>query len=269
MLDALRNAIDYPLRELVRWRRSGLRVPNESKQALFAGWPPAERAQAEGTAARLLGAYALQPLHAHSRADNYRENLFYLELLERALDCAGWPMPAVVQAADVGCAAWNYVAALHALLRFWQAPEGRAVQLRGFEADAFRLYANFYSRHDHALANMRALAGVEFVPRAFVAEPHSYNLITMLFPFLFGHDHLRWGLPRPAFMPAALLRSVWASLQPGGLLIIANQGAAEHAEQQRLLAQLPARPLAAFQHASPLFSYAVARFVTVAAKPAG
>jgi hypothetical protein len=70
-------------------------------------------------------------------------------------------------------------------------------------------------------------------------------------------------------MPAVLLRSVWASLQPGGLLIIANQGAAEHAEQQRLLAQLPARPLAAFEHVSPLFSYKVARFVTVTAKPAG
>ena len=269
MLDALRNAIDYPLREWVRWRRNGLRVPNESKHALFAGLPPAECAQAEGTAARLLTTYALQPLHAHSRADNYRENLFYLELLERALDSAARPLPAVVRAADVGCAAWNYVAALHALLRQWQAPAGRAVQLRGFEADAYRVYTNFHSRHDHALANMRALAGVEYVPRAFAAEPHAYNLITLLFPFLFGRDHLRWGLPRPAFMPAALLRSVWASLQPGGLLIIANQGAAEHAEQQRLLAQLPACPLAAFEHASPLFSYALARFVTVTAKPAG
>lgn len=269
MLDALRNSIDYPLREWVRWRRRGLRVPNEPKQALFAGWPPAEHGQAEGTAARLLGVYALQSLHAHSRADNYRENLFYLEMLERALNCAGQTLPAAVQAADVGCAAWNYVAALHALLRYWQAPTGRAVQLRGFEADAWRVYANFYSRHDHALANMRALAGVEYVPRAFTAEPRAYNLITMLFPFLFGHDHLRWGLPRPAFMPAALLRSVWASLQPGGLLIIANQGAAEHTEQQRLLALLPARPLAAFEHVSPLFSYAVARFVIVTAKPAG
>jgi hypothetical protein len=269
MLDALRNAIDYPLREWVRWRRSGLRIPNEPKQALFASWPPAERGQAEGTAARLLEVYALQPLHAHSRADNYRENLFYLEMLERALNCAGQTLPAAVQAADVGCAAWNYVVALHALLRYWCAPAGRAVQLRGFEADAWRVYASFHSRHDHALANMRALAGVEYVPRAFTAEPHAYNLITMLFPFLFDQDHLRWGLPRPAFMPAVLLRSVWASLQPGGLLIIANQGAAEHAEQQRLLAQLPARPLAAFEHVSPLFSYKVARFVTVTAKPAG
>jgi len=269
MLDALRNSIDYPLREWVRWRRNGLRVPNESKQALFAGLPLLERGQAEGTAARLLDAYALQQLHADSRADNYRENLFYLELLERALDCAAAPLPAIVRAADVGCAAWNYVPALHALLRYWHAPDGRAVQLRGFEADAYRVYADFYSRYDHALANMRALADLEYVPHAFGAQPHEYDLITLLFPFLFCGDHLRWGLPRPAFLPDALLRSVWASLRPGGLLIIANQGAAEHAQQQRLLAQLPARPLAAFQHQSPLFTYAVARFVTVCAKPAG
>ena len=76
-------------------------------------------------------------------------------------------------------------------------------------------------------------------------------------------------MPRPAFLPDALLRSVWASLRPGGLLIIANQGAAEHAQQQLLLDQLPTRPLAAFQHQSPLFTYAEARFVTVCAKPAG
>ena len=111
MLDALRNAIDYPLREWVRWRRSGLRVPNESKQALFSSWPLAERGQAEGTAARLLDVYALEPLHAHSRADNYRENLFYLEMLERALNCAGQTLPAAVQAADVGCARWAQASA--------------------------------------------------------------------------------------------------------------------------------------------------------------
>jgi hypothetical protein len=48
--------------------------------------------------------------------------------------------------------------------------------------------------------------------------------------------------------------------------------AAASARLQALGAQgslLPARPLAAFQHQSPLFTYAVARFVTVCAKPAG
>ena len=91
------------------------------------------------------------------------------------------------------------MAALHALLRHWQAPAGRAVQLRGFEADAYRVYTNFHSRHDHALANMRTLADLEYVPHAFGAQPHEYDLIMLLFPFLFCSDHLRWGLRAPRF----------------------------------------------------------------------
>lgn len=267
-LHRLRNALDYPLRELFRWRRPGLRVRNEPKHALFARLPAEQRVQAEATADRFLAHYPLRYLHDHSRAADYRENLFYLELLERALNAARPVLPDPLTAADIGPSHWFYVQALHALWMAWGGAQ-RGVTLTAYEADAFRVYADLYSRWDHAQANLAGLPAdrVRYEPRAFTRQPAAFDAVTMLFPFVFERDHLEWGLPGRLFQPADLLADAWASLKPGGVLIIINQGEAEHHAQRQSLEALAIPVAAAFRHDSLLFRYDLPRYGLVALAP--
>lgn len=263
----LRNGADYPLRQFFRWRRGIVRWKNEPKEALFADLPAHERQLAEQTAQNLREMYHLDAFYHHSRARIYRENLYYLALLETALRKAELCLGEQITCADVGASDWFYVPALAALLRWYGAPQGRKVTLAGYERDAFRVYADFHSRYDHALAYLTGLEGVSYFPCAF--EPHSsqYDLIFLLFPFVFMEDHLRWGLPKSTFQPSSLLAAVWESLKGGGALIIANQGLAEHEEQKRLLNEAAIPIKAAFCFTSPLYRYPLDRYVLVAVHP--
>lgn len=263
-LNTLRNSIDYPLRQLFRWSRPGLETQNENKERLFAHLSEHRRRSAEGTAAYLLAKYHLKLLYENSSADNYRENLFYLELLEGALDATAAVFPPAIAAADIGASHWFYVQALYNLLRWWQTAAGRAVALCGYELDAYRVYVDFHSRADHARAHMRGLDNVRYRPAGFEKQPAQFDLITMLFPFVFLDDHLAWGLPRNSFAPRQLLAEAWSSLKPGGVLIVVNQGEDEHTAQCEMMQAAGIQPLAAYRHDSLLLQYDLARFVAVA-----
>jgi SAM-dependent methyltransferase len=263
----LRNGADYPLRQFFRWRRGDIHWKNEPKDHLFADLPPAERQLAEQMAENLRQTYHLDQFYNHSRARIYRENLYYLALLEQALQKAEVHLGDALICTDVGPSDWFYVQALYHLLYWYNAPQGRKVTLFGYERDAFRVYADFYSRYDHAHAYLKGLKGVTYIPKAFEAQPGRFDLIFMLFPFVFLEDHLRWGLPRRLFQPRVLLSAVWQSLKPGGGLIIANQGLAEHLEQQRLLQEAAVPIRAAFCFDSPLYRYSMDRYVLVAIHP--
>jgi len=218
----------------------------------------------QARAEQLLAAYGLQSFYHNSTARNYRENLFYLDMLETALQASGVQLPHTFSAADIGPGDWFYVNALHALLKWWHVPSAREVRLDGYEGDAYRVYASFHSRYDHALAYISDQAGVRYLPQLFSHQPGEYTVITMLFPFVFLQDHLAWGLPRSLFQPQRLLVSAWQSLKPGGVLLIANQGAQEHQQQLAFCRAAGIEPQAAFQHDSDLFQYDLPRFVIAA-----
>jgi SAM-dependent methyltransferase len=263
LLHSLRNAVDYPLRQGIRLRRAGLVLRNEAKYDLFAHLPPDRREGAEGRAASLLKAYHLQDFYDQSPRENYRENLYYLELLEQALEAAPASLPDPLRAADVGPSHWFYVQALYGLLKYWRCPAGRAVELSGYEMDAYRVYADLHSRYDHAMAHVGSLEGVRYLPQAFTPQPAAFDLAIQLFPFIFLPDHLEWGLPSGTFEPSGLLRDVWDSLKPGGLLVIANQGETEHAAQIEMLGKVGITPRAAFCFESPFFHYDIQHYVLV------
>jgi hypothetical protein len=268
---SLRNAIDYPLRQFFRWRRAGLQLRNEPKDNLYATLPLPEREQARARAAQLAERYDLSYLYAHSRRRNYCENLFYLEVIERALESAdltGLQQLSNLVAADIGPSHWFYVHALYAALRQWRTDRPRAVTLTAYEADAYRVYGDLYSRYDYALAHKRGLPDdkVRYLPQPFNLQPAAFNVVTMLFPFVFVRDHLGWGLPRGRFDPAALLAEAWASVKPGGALVIVNQGEAEHKAQCTLLTAQAIPIVTAYRHDSALFKYDLPRFVLVATK---
>jgi len=264
----LRNAIDYPLRQLFRWRRGGFVPRAGDMRGLFEHLPAERRAEAARLEARLREQYRLEAFKQVTSPANYRENLFYLAMLESGLERAGAGLPDNLLAADIGPSHWFYVMGLHALLRWWRAPGGRAVALEGYEADPYRVYADLRSRCDHALGHLRGLQGAVYLPRAFTAQPGRFQLILMLFPFVFEQDHLEWGLPGRLFRPDELLRAAWDSLGPGGTLLIVNQGQAEHEQQRQRLRAAGIPIAAAFRQDDLLFKYRCERFVLAARRAA-
>ncbi len=259
----LRNRVDFTLRQCIGWRRPGLKFKNQSKDGLFLQLSEALRQKTETRAAALEKKYDLEDLRENSTADNYLENLYYLDMLEKALDASGRQLPGEVLAADIGCSSWFYVRALAALLRRWGCPTERNMNLEGYEADPYRVYADFHSRMDHAAAHSQGLQGVVYRPRPFTRQPERYDLIIMLFPFVFIDDALRWGLPAGLFHPEALLAGAVASLKPGGLLVVFNQGEKEHARQRQMLEQACLTLRASYRHDPLFFSYKIDRYVLV------
>jgi len=264
VITSVKNAIGHSLRQLIKRKKGIPLVPNESKQELFAHLPVNERKQADATARQLFSDFHLHDLFENSSADNYRQNLFYLEMLERAFSEADVQIPQNIVAADMGPSDWFYVKALHAALKWWKNSDGREVQLTGYEADAFRVYPNGFSRYDFAQSYIQGLEKVKYIPEEFIRQAENYDLITMLFPFVFIKGHLKWGLPFRRFDPIKLLRDVWDSLKPGGVLIIVNQGEAEHRAQKDMLLSENISPAVAFQHPSQLYHYKLVRYVFVA-----
>ena len=264
MITSVKNAIGHSMRQLIKRKKGIPLIPNEAKQDLFAHLPLNERLQADDTASRFLSDFNLHDLYENSSADNYRQNLFYLEMLERALSEVDVQIPRAIVAADIGPSDWFYVKALYAALKWWKNSDGREVQLTGYEADAFRVYPNGFSRYDFARSYIQGLEKVKYMPEKFIPQPENYDLITMLFPFVFIKDHLKWGLPFRRFDPIKLLGDVWGSLKPGGVLIIVNQGEVEHLAQKDMLLSENIRPAVAFQHPSQLYQYKLVRYVLVA-----
>jgi SAM-dependent methyltransferase len=258
-LRAWRNRWDYALRQALRLGRGGARLRSEPKDDLYA-----DRPDVAARAAQLRRDYDLEDLWRRADRRNWCENLYYLELLERALAAAEIDLPARVEAADIGVSHWFYVQALAALLRRWRAPDGRQVQLTGYEIDAWRLHLDLRTRFAHAQAHLAGLPDATYVPAAFEPRPGAFDWVSLLFPFVFVDDHLGWGLPTRLFDPAALLAAAWDSLKPGGVLVIINQGEAEHAAQLKLLARAGIAPRAVISGESGLFDYQLPRFVVVA-----
>ena len=142
------------------------------------------------------------------------------------------------------------------------------MHLTGHEIDAFRIYQDLYSRYDHALAHMRGLHGLEYLSDGFEKQPGCFDMITMFFPFVFPGDHLEWGLPDPLFCPLELLHNAWDSLKPGGLLLVVNQGEAEHEAEGEMFNQLDIHPRAGYRQDPLLFSYDLDRYVWTAVRDA-
>lgn len=261
------------LRSLRRWLlrrgRTRLRFNNEDKAHLFTHVPKADRLRVQSHAARLMVEYRFHHFYARSQADNYRENLFYLDVLERAFDTIPTVFPPVIDAVDIGPSDWFYIQALFAFLKWWRVPSGREIHLSGYEIDAHKGYGDGYTRQDHAVANIRDLKGIRYLPQRFEVKKRAFDFGAMFFPFLFLEDHLAWGLFRSAFSPLKLLSEVWASLKDSGVLLIVNQGLEEYRTQRELFAAAGIVPHASFCNESMFYQYDTPRYIHVAIRDNG
>lgn len=254
----LRNAVDFPLRQAIRWRRSGCTLPAEEKTGLY---PPEAMAEVD----RLVRTYGLERWQRESGRRDFAASLFYLQMLERALTGAGVALPPAVSALDAGCGDWFYVQPLYGLLRHFGPGAPRTVALDGVELDAYQMYAGLHSRHDWAEAFSAGLPQVRYLAQDIRRYAQPVDLAFMLFPFLFGADLRRWGLPRRYLRPADLLAHVHGLVKPRGWLVIANLGPAEREEQHRLLKEARLEIAWWGAHRSDLFQYREERYVTVIA----
>jgi hypothetical protein len=58
-----------------------------------------------------------------------------------------------------------------------------------------------YTTNDPAQAHARSLEGVHYLPACFQRQPGRFDVVAMLFPFVFIQDHIEWGLPGASFDP--------------------------------------------------------------------
>jgi SAM-dependent methyltransferase len=264
----LRNAVDYPIRQTIRWRRRGARIAgSEEKSGIFAHLKGTEAQERENEALRLVNDYQLHDFADSSRRETYTINLFYLAMLERAFQQASVQLPRHLRAADIGTGSWPYAPALHAFLSHWQSDTPRDLRVQGFEIDPYRVHIDLRSRMDHAEANLQNLSGMTLSPEPFAPCPGIFDLVTNFYPFVLLEDHLEWGLPRALFQPEKLLRDAWTSLQPGGVLFVTNQGKKEFETQKEIFADLSIPPGPSFHFASTLHDYEIPRFAHLRVKP--
>jgi SAM-dependent methyltransferase len=262
----LRNRLDYAIRQSVRFPSQSVTVKVGNHLDFLSTYSKGFLPKVMEEVTRLRGVYSVETIESLPSERDISENYFYLAMLDGAFRLSGVELPAEVTAADIGPSSWFYVKALYAALAGYRTPQTRAVHLTGFEVDAYRLYADFHTRRDHALANMRGLAGVDYVDRGFEPHPDTYDVLTALFPFVFPKDHLEWGLPGRMFDPRELLKAAIISLKPGGLLVIVNQGLDEHEEQKRFLQEAGIAPTIAFKMDPLLFDYPLDRYIVTVKK---
>lgn len=263
---SLRNWIDYPLRQLFRWRRKGFSLSYQSKEHLFDDEPADQQSHLHQKEHEYRNKYHLEMCYEQSSCRQYREILFYLESLERTFSSLNYHLPDRIICADIGVSTWFYVQGLYRFLQYWQTEAARDVRLEGYEADAYRIYPDLFSRYDKAITYIGELAGIVYHAKWFQSQPEKFQVVTLFFPFVFQEDHLEWGLPANTFQPTDLLKSTWESVAPGGVLMVMNQGIEEHKAQQAMWHYLEIPVYLAFQFNSPMFHYSIERYILAGVK---
>lgn len=187
----------------------------------------------------LLARYDLSNLRARATSQRFLENLTYLEWLDtfyqaspqrfdglRIDDCLNW--------LDAGSKNWSYVDALDAFIRKYYRS---AYRLDGVELDPHRRYTDFTTRQQVANAYASVLPNAQYHGMDLLDWRRKAHIITHFLPFVAPDPHLAWGLPLAHFQPQQLLNYLLGLLEPGGVLLVVNQGAWEAEAQQKLWEQ--------------------------------
>lgn len=232
------NAVAFRTRRAVAWSRGPAPLADEAKDGLFDFLPPGERAAAEGRERELRRTHDLQPLRERSSRLVYRENLYLLDVLERACRGVVPPDRAALRVVDVGAGAWLAVFAQERFFRGWGRTAAREVELDGVEIDGHVVLRDLRSRRDHALARAAQVGPHARYHVADVREwrpPHPCDVVLLTFPFLTRRALLAWGLPLALHAPAAVVAASAALVGSGGWLFGLSQTSEERDALQPLL----------------------------------
>ncbi len=235
-----RNRFGFALRNFLRWTLPGAYRETACDQTGLPELGP--------DAARLVdtlhGRYDLPDLTQAASRERYLETLAYLEWLEYFRQKRPAAFSAIMDDAlslrwlDAGAKNWAYVEALYA---FIQANHGPNFQLDGVELDPHRRYVNLQTRQQAALSYIQDLPNTRYHSGNLLDWRQPAHIISHFLPFVFKEPHLAWGLPLNYFNPQLLLNHLLSRLEPGGLMLIVNQGEAEAQAQQVLLEEAARR----------------------------
>jgi hypothetical protein len=255
----LKNPIDFAIRNKVQWNYALAKKEKTLFSSILSNYePPVKQA-----AYRLISAYHLDIIDSSFCAALAEVNLYYLDLFQTTFEKLKLSLPQQINVVDVGPSDWFYVAALVNFLRYYQLPEGRDLNLSGYEIDPYRVYDNFHARHNIASYRINPFDCVQYYKEPFSASTDTYDLVLQCFPFLFLKDHLSWGLPKSLFNPRKLLADVAVSLKKNGLLLIINQGKEENRLQKELLEETQLSILTEFVFTSAYKKYSHEHYMLV------
>ncbi len=226
------NQLGFAIRNFLNWKARPFGEQPEPERDPFQQKPSA---MLKGQA--LLSRYDLSATKQRATGQRFLENLAYLEWLDAFYhrapqefqrlsqsDCLNW--------LDAGSKNWSYVDALDAFVR--RHTPG-AYRLDGVELDPNRRYQDFTTREQAAQAYAKPLIHAQYHGMDLMDWGRKAQIISHFLPFVVKEPLLSWGLPLAYFQPQALLRHLCELLEPGGLLLIVNQGEWEAEAQEKLL----------------------------------
>lgn len=165
------------------------------------------------------------------RKRNIRENLYTKDVLQKYFKKNNKD---IIKILDIGSKNWFYAAGEY---KFFSGFSNNFF-LDGVELDAYRLYSNFYNRFEVAKYHIRNLKNTNYIVGNLLDIKENYDYIIWFLPFVLLEPHEMWGLPRKYFYPEKLLQHAYNLLNPGGQLLIINQGEYEAKIQKELLDNL-------------------------------
>lgn len=227
-LENLKNNIDFFLRQRFSFSRKNYFEQNEDKEGLFEG----EITERENF---LVEKYDLANLKSNSTRQNYCENLYLVDILDRYLA----PNLSTVRpfdhstVLDIGCKNWSYAKGEYAFFKKYCVN----LQLDGIEIDTNRVYSNFYSRKEVAKFYTKEI-NANYIEGDFLNHKGEYDFIIWILPFVVENPLVKWGLPLRYFKPEQMLKKAYDSLKEGGSMLIFNQGQVEHEAQIELCKKL-------------------------------
>lgn len=255
-LENLKNNIDFFLRQRLSFSRKNYFEQNEDKEGLFEG-DVAEREKF------LLEKYDLEALKSNSTRQNYRENLYLLDILDKYLASnlsATQPLSSSA-ILDIGCKNWSYAKAEYAFFKKYC----QNLQLDGIELDANRLYSNFFSRKEAAKFYTKGM-NTNYIEGDFLKHSGEYDFIIWILPFVVENPLIKWGLPLKYFQPEEMLKKAYDLLKEGGSMLILNQGEAEHEAQIKLCEELKIKYTTFGEVKSDFMNYNIERHLTLIKK---
>lgn len=221
----LKNNIDFFLRQHLNVSRKNYFVENEPKDGLFVTKELIEREKI------LVEKFDLDYIKSNSTRQNYLENLYTVDLLDKYLNIDYKNDLSIL---DVGCKNWFYAKGEH----FFFKKYCKSLVLVGIEIDPNRLYTNFYTRGEVAKFHIKNLADTYYIAENFLENNKKYDYIIWILPFVVENPLIKWGLPKKYFQPEKMLTHALNSLNENGEIFIINQGEDEYKIQKALCEKL-------------------------------
>lgn len=252
-LQNLKNNIDFFTRQIFDFSRKNYSERNESKEGLFATKELIEREK------YLFEKFELTALKSNSTRENYLQNLYTIDLLNKHLSMI---FKENLKILDIGCKNWFYAKGEY----FFFKKYCETLTLDGIELDTNRLYTNFYTRTEVAKFHIKDLNGSKYISGDFLNHKEKYDYFVWILPFVVKEPLLKWGLPMEYFQPEKMLEHAYNSLNNDGQIFIINQGEVEHEVQKALCEKLNINYIPIGEIQSEFVNYKIPRYAILIKK---